>query len=559
MLIQIHIHHLVTIHELNLEFKSGTTVITGETGTGKSILIDAILLALGARATGDMVHPQFDKAEIALSFNISQLPKAQAWLKNYDLNNNENECLIRRTIHRDGRSRCFINSIPSTLQPLRELGELLVHIHGQHEHQFLLKTDMQRYLLDQYAQHLHLVEHIQDLSLEWQKLNQTIIQLRNSIHNDKAQREFLAFQLQELNQLQLVENEFQKLDSEHKQLSSADELLRCIHYALQQLVDNENNENINATYFLQEALQSLDALQKAEPKILNWLESIKSALIHIQDTEDELRHYLEKINLSPERLTWLENRISQLFDCARKYKVAPDELFLLQQKIALEQNEREADAAKLGEWITKLDIFESRYYEKATELSQKRQKAADNLSIEITKMIRELALNHAEFHIHLEQEHPARITHYGFEKVIFQIKTNLNQPLQPLAKIASGGELSRIGLAIHIATAGLHATPSLIFDEVDVGIGGTTAYKVGQLLRCLGESHQVFCITHQAQVAAVAKHHIRVTKISENNSTETFIQYLSPQEKIDEIARMLGGATITKKTLDHARELIEKA
>lgn len=555
MLIQLHLKHLVTIHELNLEFKSGTTVITGETGAGKSILMDAILLGLGARATADIVQPGFDKAEIALTFNIDQLPKAQEWLKHYDLHNEQNECLIRRTLHRDGRSRCFINSIPSTLHSLRELSELLVHIHGQHEHHFLLKMDIQRYLLDQYANHIPLTEQIQELHQEWQQLNQTLMQLRNSIQSDKAQWEFLAFQLQELKQLQLTENEFEKLNVEHKKLSVADELLQRIQFVLLRLSDNEN---ANVTDLLCEVIHSLENIQKVDTKMMNGLQSIKNALIQIQDTEDELRHYLEQVDLNPERLRQLDARISQLFDVARKYKTQPEQLFHLQQKIALEQNQYETHAVQLGELTTQLDILESRYYEKANKLTQGREKAAINLSKNITTLLSELALNDAEFSIHLEKELPLTLTNYGFEKVIFQIKTNLNQSLQPLAKIASGGELSRIGLAIHIATAGIKATPSLMFDEIDVGIGGTTAYKVGQLLRRLGESHQVFCITHQAPVAALAKHHLHVSKINEKNSTQTFIKYLSPQEKIEEIARMLGGASITQKTLDHARELLDE-
>lgn len=554
MLTQIHISNLITIQDLHLECRSGTTVITGETGAGKSVLIDAIELALGARATGEMVRLGHEKADISLCFDISHLPQAKQWLIEHDLDQNTNECILRRTIHQDGRSRSFINGLPTTLSPLRELSELLIQIHGQHEHQSLLKTDAQRDMLDQYADHPDLIKSVKNLAAEFHQLNAEIIQLKNRLKERNSRNELLQFQLQELTDLHLSANEFQTLDLEHKQLSHAGELLHHINQALRSLTDDEES---NALHSLNQALQALETVAKIDTKILTWIDSIKNAVIHVKDAENELQRYLSHVDLDPERLDWLNQRIATLFDMARKHKISPNELFNLQQKLSAELSELENSDARLADLEKNLVTLQQKYNVNAKKLSQSRQKFAKNLSAEITKTIHELSLPQAEFDILFENIEQT-ISPHGFEKIIFQIKTNAGQSMQPLAKIASGGELSRIGLAIHIATAGQHTIPSLIFDEVDVGIGGGTAEIVGQLLRRLGNSHQVLCITHQPQVAALGHFHLKVSKIQKNDMTHTHVHSLSPTEKINEIARMLGGVEITQTTMAHARELVEK-
>jgi len=556
MLTHIHISNLVTIHELDLELSNNTTVITGETGAGKSILIDAIELALGGRATSEMIRAGQDKAEINISFDLSKLSEARTWLNNYDLDQDSGDCIIRRTIHRDGRSRCYINGQPITLQPLREFSELLLQIHGQHEHQALLKPDFQRDLLDRFAGHQHIIDTVYTLAEEWQILHKEIIELRHLTEERHSRGEFLKFQLRELEELNLGQDEFQQLDLEHKQLAHAGDLLQSINQAVAVLADNEET---NALHFLNQALQALEVVQNVNPKIAAWIESLKNAIIQISDTEDELRRYLDGVDLDPERLQWLEARIGLIFDLARKHKIGPQELFDLQQKIASEFHELETSDTRLAELHSKLDILESRYYETAKKLSQSREQAANKLTAEIIKIIHELSLPNAEFKILFEYEKNPSISLHGLEKIIFQIKTNAGHSLQPLAKIASGGELSRISLAIHMATALQHTTPTLIFDEVDVGVGGGTAEIIGKLLRRLGENHQVFCITHQPQVAAQGHQHIFVTKVEKDNTTYSHIKVLSASEKITEIARMLGGVEITKKTIAHAREMVEKS
>ncbi len=580
MLTQIHISNLVTIQELHLDMKNGTTVITGETGAGKSILIDAIELALGNRTTGNVVRPGQEKTDISLCFDISKLPAVHTWLKNYDLDTDPHECIIRRSITQDGRSRSYINGMPTTLQPLRELSELLINIHSQHAHQSLLKSDKQRDILDRYAgnfyidnqpqpllksekqrdildgyaKHYDLLDKVQMHAEQWHALNNEITTLKSMSQDRSSRGEFLKFQLNELEALQLQPDEFQHLDLEHKQLAHADELLQNINHALNCLSENEES---NAIHTVNQALQALEIVQRVDPKIPAWIESLKSALIQLSDTEDELRHYLESVELDPERLQHIEQRIGVLFDLARKHKISPQELYDFQQNLATEVAALETSDERLLQLNAKLQEIEKNYFVVANKLSLSRTKAAKKLAKEITSIIHTLALPHSEFDIALEKEETVRISTCGLEKIIFQIKTSADQPMQSLQKVVSGGELSRISLAIHIATTSQHAVSSLIFDEVDVGIGGGTAEIVGKLLRQLGKTHQVLCITHQPQVAAQGHYHLRVEKTVKNNHAQTTVNFLTENEKVQELARMLGGVEITKKTIAHAKEMLE--
>lgn len=554
MLIQLKVQNLITIQQLELDFSTGTIAITGETGTGKSVLIDAIELALGGRASEQMVRPGQEKADISLTFDTTQLPDARAWLKNFDLDQPTGECIIRRTINKDGRSKSYINGMPTTLQPLRELSELLLTIHGQHEHQSLLKSEHQRDMLDRYAGQPHLVHTVYDFAQQWRARNNELNELRKLSAERQARSEFLKFQLAELNELHLTPDEFKALDVEHKQLAHAGELLQTLNQTLSIIADDEES---NLTRLLNQTLHSLESVKQVEPKVAAWLENINNAIIQISDTENDLRRYLEVVDLDPERLEIVEQRLSTLFNLARKHKISPDELFDYQQKLSQELNELENSDERLSALSQELKSIEKNYSAAAEKLSQTRKTAAQRLAAEIAATIRELSLPHAEFAVQLEADLQAKFSPYGLEKIIFLIKTNAGQSMQPLAKIASGGELSRISLAIYIATAEQHIIPTLIFDEVDVGISGGTAEMVGKLLRKLGTTHQVFCITHLPQVASQAHHHLCVKKISDTHSTQTEITMLSAAEKVREIARMLGGVEITQKTLAHAREMLE--
>jgi len=553
MLLQMQVNNFVTIQTCELNFKIGTTVITGETGTGKSILIDALQLALGGRASENCVRVDQEKMDVSLVFDIACLPQAIEWLKKYDLYQDENECIIRRSINKEGRSRCFINNSPTTLQPLRELSELLIDIHGQHEYQTLLKAERQRELVDNYAGHSVLLDSVFKLAYEWKTLNTTIANLKQQSATRTARAQYLQFLLEEFAELAIQPNEFAKLDLEHKQLANSEETIAHLTTALDQLADLEES---NALATVAKTILCLDKIKNVNPAALTWIETLKSAQIQIAETEKDIRHYLEKLDLDPARLATLETRLSAMFNLARKHKISPNELYEFQQKLLAEFKELDCSDEKLTELERQLELVSSQYIKTAQQLSESRSKYAKKLSSEITKIIKTLALPHAEFSVGLENENTISYSPFGLEKISFLIKTNAGHQLQSLAKTASGGELSRIALAIYIITAKQQAIPALVFDEVDVGISGGTAEMVGKLLRQLGDSHQVFCVTHLPQVASLGHHHLKVEKITEKQMTYSTIKPLSQDEKVQEIARMLGGLQITKKTLEHAKEMV---
>jgi DNA repair protein RecN (Recombination protein N) len=556
MLTQIDIANLATIQQLTLELAAGTTVITGETGAGKSILIDAIGLALGSRATGDMVRTGQEKADVSISFDIRDINEAKAWLREHELDADADECIIRRTIQKDGRSKSYINGSPTTLQLLRGFSDLIINIHGQHEHHALFKPETQREMLDKYADHADLLEEVQQAARTGQQLVNTLAQLRKNHGEKNSFGDFLKFQWQELEALQLSAEEFKNLEAEHKLLANSGELLENMQVALNLLNGDDDN---NALDLLNRSLTALVAIENYNPKMSGLIENLRSASIQVGDTVNELEHYQEKIDLDPERLQWVEQRIGTLFDVARKHKIKPEELFALQQKIAGQLAELDTSDERLAELEAQLAAAEAHYQTVAAKLSKSRVKAAKKLTQEITAIIRDLSLPHGIFQIQFATDDLPRFPAQGLEKIIFEIATNVGQPLQPLAKVASGGELSRISLAIHMATAEQHTIPTLIFDEVDVGISGGTAEIIGKLLRRLGQTHQLLCITHLPQVAAQGHQHLLVEKTHEKNATFTNIRHLNAKEKIQELARLLGGVEITKKTIDHAREMLEKA
>lgn len=551
MITQIHIANLITIQAITLDFHSGMTVITGETGAGKSVLLEAIELVLGARADNSIIRAGQDKADISICFDVSKLTDVKSWLRKHDLENG-NECLIRRTISKEGPSRSYINGMPMTLQLLRELSELLIYFHGQHENQALLRSSLQRDMVDRFAGNQNLLSDVSALSEKWHHLSTEIIRLKKISAESSAHSDFLKFQMNELETLNLQAGEFEKLDLAHKQLAHADQLLQNISFVINKISEDENGSVIAS---LNECMRSLENIQRIDPKLANCNETVNTVLIQINDVEHELRNYLDKVNLDPEQLQKTEQRISQLFDMARKYKVQPNELYELQQRIAKEYSENTHSDERLNELEQEMQSIVINYNEVAAKLTASRKKAAKKLEKEITQIVRKLALPHAELQISLEEE-KTLFSANGKEKINFIIKINAGTEFQALAKAASGGELSRISLAIHMATAEQQTIPTLLFDEVDVGIGGGTAEVVGKLLRDLGKNHQIFCITHAPQVAAQGHHHLRVEKSNQKNSTTTAISYLKSEERINEIARMLGGVKITDTTLAHAREMI---
>lgn len=551
MLTEIHIRDLATIEKLDLPLTHGGNMLTGETGAGKSIFIEAIELALGARGSQNMIRAGKNRADISLYFNVEKLPKAGEWLTEHDFSQDSDECMIRRVISSDGRSRCYINGYPATQSLVRELGEHLFHLHGQYEQQVLLKTENQRELLDRYAGHQAILTEIKVCTSEWKKINTKIESLRDMTAKRNERSEYLRFQLDELSQLNLVEGEWEKLEKEHHMLTHSEELLRNLQQAVSRLDDSEYSILSN----LSDIRRSLEKVANVEPRVKDWLNTLANADIHLTEVHDDLSNYLSSVDLDPERLQFIEQRVSQIYDAARKHKIQPQELVALHTSLQQEWDALENSDQDMATLLEQQKSITEAYKKLASKLSKSRKKVADGLEKTITKTIRSLSLPHAEFQIAFE--HDDSISAHGSEKIIFQIKTNPDQHMQSLAKVVSGGELSRLSLAVHLALADRISTPTLIFDEVDTGVGGATAEKIGKLLRKLGETYQLFCVTHHAQVAACGQFHILVEKKVEDGKTYTNLRLLNSKERQSELARMLGGEKITDTTLAHAGEMLE--
>jgi len=554
MLTHIDVRDLVAIQSLQLPLASGTTAITGETGTGKSILIDAIGLALGGRASGHPVRPGADRADITLTFDVAHLPAAIEWLSQQDLEQDNNECIIRRILTPDGRTRSYVNGTPLPLSKLRELAEKLIHIHGQHAQHSLVQPKAQLQLLDSYAGSLLLAEKVSVCALAFRTLQTEIRALTAEIEKERAQAEFLQFQLSELQTLHLTCDEFQTLDQLQRQLGHADTTLSKLNESLELL----NGQDPCISSLLRQLTRLNSSLQPICPEATLWQQTLLNITVQLNDLEESQRHTAEKSHQDPEKLAAVEKRLSLLFDMARKHRIQPEQLFAFQQQLATRLQEHLHGDIRLAALIAEADQIKKQYLDAATALSAKRQIAVNKLCGELRTMFRQLALSHANFSIILEPTTDT-LPAAGLEQPVFYISTSPDQPPQPLASVASGGELSRISLAIHIASAREHATPTLIFDEVDTGIGGGTTETIGRLLRQLGDSRQVFCVTHTPQVAAQAHHHVRVQKQLTHESASICIESLTSEERVNEIARMLGGIEITRKTLAHAQEMTEKA
>ena len=447
MLTQIHIRDLATIEELHLTLLSGSTMITGETGAGKSVFIEAIELALGGRASHNIIRPGKDKADISLCFDIAHFPQVIASLQAVDLHQDSPECIIRRVITADGRSRCYINGTPATAQLVRELGELLFHLHGQHEQQVLLQTETQRDMLDRYADHLPLAAQVKQLADEWKSMTQQIKTLREKTLERTERTEYLRFQLDELQEIQLQPGEWEKLEAEHHRLTHSEELMRNINQTMQQMSDNERH---NVLTLLHDIRKTLDNVQSMEPKAKAWISTLDSAFIQLDELTSELRSYLENTELDPEKLQAAEERVSLIFNAARKHKITPQELIAFKERLTSELNALNSSDEDLNQLEAELKLIEKNYADLADQLSLSRKKAASKFEKEITKTIRSLSLPHGEFSIALDKENTLFSAH-GNEKIVFLIKTNPDQGLQPLNKVISGGELSRLSLAAHLA------------------------------------------------------------------------------------------------------------
>ncbi|RLM14283.1 DNA repair protein RecN [Gibbsiella quercinecans] len=551
MLTQLTISNFAIVRELEIDFQPGMTAITGETGAGKSIAIDALGLCLGNRADGNVVRQGASRADICARFSLADTPSARQWLEQNQLDDS-NECLVRRVIGADGRSRGFINGTAVPLSQLRELGQHLIQIHGQHAHQLLLKPEHQKALLDAYAGEHALFTAMRQAYLQWhQSCRELAHHQQQSVERD-ARKQLLQYQLKELNEFSPQAGEFEQVDAEYKLLANSGQLQTLSQQALLLLADHDEQNMLSQ---LNSAKHLLVELAGMDEKLAGLLEMLEEATIQISEASDELRHYADRMELDPNRLHELEQRLSRQIGLARKHHVVPEELPQLHQQLLDEQqqlSQQESDHAHLSEAVNQ---HHQQALQLAQQLQQKRQHYADELTQLITASMHALAMPHGKFHIavHFEPEH---LSAEGASRVEFCVSTNPGQPLQALAKVASGGELSRIALAIQVITARKMETPALIFDEVDVGISGPTAAIVGRLLRQLGESTQVMCVTHLPQVAGCGHQHFFVSKLTDGTETETQMAALGKRARLQELARLLGGSEVTKNTLANAKELL---
>ncbi len=551
MLSHIHLRNFAIIEELNLELQPGMTALTGETGAGKSILIDAIGLVLGDRADSGVVRHGADRAEITLSVDVDDCHSAQQWLEAQALAGEDGLCILRRIISSSGKSRAWINGSPCNLGMLRQLGEMLVDIHGQHEHQSLMKKEMQRQLLDDYADNNTLLENVNEHFLAWKNLHNKLERLSNQHSDHQAKLDLLRFQTQELNDLQLQEHEVTQLDEEHSRLANAGQLIETAAHSVLQLYDADE-QSLYAS--ISSILQGLQSASKLDQTLLEPLEMLQNAQINIQEATNALRHYQETVEHDPDRLQQVNNRLSTLHELARKHQTSPDQLFNKWHDLQARLTELSSDEHDLDALQQKLEDSQSDYLKASKQLTRSRIKAAKKLSLSVSQAMQKLGMEGGQFLVALEEnEH---FSAHGMDDIEFQVSANPGQPPKPLVKVASGGELSRISLAIQMIAAQRITLPALIFDEVDSGIGGGIAEVVGQQLRNLGENRQVLCVTHLPQVASQAHNHYRVTKIKGKSSTATGMQVLDDHQRIEEIARMMGGIEITDSTRKLAKEML---
>jgi len=555
MLQTISLRDFIIVDQLELDFSSGFTVLTGETGAGKSILLDALGLVLGERADSSQIREGSNRAEISALFRIESglIQSFSQWLdaQGFPLENDGESLLLKRTVESNGRSRAFINGSVATLVQLREAGDQLVDIHGQHAHQLLLKGGAQRELLDRHAGLLPLATEVAQVFKTLADSRRRLEQAENAGQDVERERERLEWQLEELIELSPQDGEWTSIQSEHARLANGAKLIGGCQEAIEILSDADNS--LEST--LSKVCTTVSALAEHDPALVDINQALESASIQLDEAIHGLNRYLQKIDLDPARLAQVEERMQALHSTAKKYRTEVDELPSLLQTT----NER-LDALTASQNIEALreqvKQEESAYLKLAKQLSQKRDKAASDLGQLVTKAMQDLSMAGGRLEIALTPLSEGGS--HGLEQIEFLVAGHAGSTPRSLAKVASGGELARISLAISVITSKASFTPTLIFDEVDAGIGGAVAETVGKLLHQLGQSHQILCVTHLPQVAAQGNHHLKVSKSQSEERTVSQVQILGRAERVEEVARMLGGATITDTTRRHARELLEQ-
>ncbi|MBE95436.1 DNA repair protein RecN [Marinobacter sp.] len=553
MLTQLTVSNYAIAERVELQFGKGMTALTGETGAGKSIVLDALGLAMGGRADAGAVRHGAKRADITATFDVSRIAEARQWLENHELDD-DNECILRRVISKDGRSRAYINGQPCPLAHLKDLGSALMDIHSQHQHQSLLRKETHRKLLDEFANAEELGEQTRDAWKAWHKTRQRLTERQQNADEAEARLQLLRYQVEELDRLALEDGEQEELEKEQEQLSHADAVLHNSHQATLLCTEDENS----AADLVRQALQQLEQLPVAVPALTETIQMLNEAQIQITEAGDNLRHFVEDYDADPARLAEVEERLSAIYQMARKHRITPETLPEFHQSLSAELASLDDGEGSVVKLEAELEEQRSHFNTLATELSNARQQAAANLDQRIAEELAQLSMPAVQFVTHLSRNKGDEPAPHGLEDIEFLVSANPGQPARPLAKVASGGELSRISLAIQVVVAQTSTTPTLVFDEVDVGIGGGTAEVVGRLLRSLGSNGQVLCVTHLAQVAAQSHQHLFVSKFTESDATYSKIESLDDNGRVSEVARMLGGVDMTEHTVAHAHEMFTK-
>jgi DNA repair protein RecN len=556
MLTQLSANNFAIVRHLVLDLEQGMSVITGETGAGKSIAIDALGLCLGYRSESSMIRHGADKADISATFFMQPNSPAYQWLAERELLDEENpqECILRRMINLEGRSKAFVNNHPIPASQLRELGQYLIHLNGQHAPQLLLKNEYQLELIDNYANlHADLAEMQQSYQY-WRKQ----YQLRKNYHQqcaeNEARKQLLQYQVEELDEFAIKENEFEEMEETHARLSNAESLTELSQSVLEVLSD----DNVNADSLIYQAIRDLEDLAEVDSRYQSALDMLNEALIQVQEASSEVRNLADHIEQDPEMLKELDERIAKTISLSRKHHVLPNQLWQHHAKLQQELQELLDHSQNEQVLIEQERAAHQQCVQLAEQISVKRKQAGEKLAEQVTQQIKQLSMENGEFFVDVKFD-PKKLSPQGADFVEFNLRSNLGQLMQPLAKIASGGELSRISLAVQVLTANKLSTPTIIFDEVDVGISGSAATTVGKLLRQLGKKCQVLCVTHLPQVASYGHHHFNVQKYVENNQTETQMTHLKEEERISALARLLGGSKITEAVLANAKEMLALA
>lgn len=555
MLTALHIRDFAIIEEVSLTLEPGLTVLTGETGAGKSILVDALEQVLGGRGDATLIRHGTERADITASFALDQRPEAREWLAAQAMDEDDREVHLRRIIQADGRSRGFINGRPVPMQSLRELGEALVEIHGQHEHQSLLHRGRQLQLLDAFGNCRDTLEAVTKAYRRVRDLEQRLDKLPGAGDEHDRQLDYLRHQVRELDELDISVDEISTLESDQRRLAHARELMEACNRAVERL---DGDSDMAVSHLLAQTRQQLEGLVSLDERLREPLELLEGALIQVREGGDALQRYLADLDLDPDRLQRVEERLGAAHDLARKHHVSMEELPDTLGDLRRQLEDLEGAESRRSELMKELESAREDYFAAAAKLAGERREAAERLEESVTELMGSLGMKGGRLELDLQTDSD-RLTPTGTEALEMLVTANPGQPPKPLRRVASGGELSRIALAIQVATVDLGGNRTLIFDEVDAGIGGAVAEIVGRELRRIGAVGQALCVTHLPQVAAQGHRHYNVSKAADRKATSTSVTALEDQARTNEIARMLGGVKVTETTTAHAREMLERA